>query len=68
MGKSFARSLEECRFAFFSPDLPEADLVRYQRQLAACSPVKTVDLRGLAKVCGHVLGVGGGRGEGEGAG
>lgn len=52
MGKSFARSLDECRFAFFSEDLPRGDLIRYQAQLAACSPVRLLDLASLNKVTG----------------
>ncbi len=52
MGKSFARSLEECRYTFFSPDLPKGDLIRYQQQLAACSPVRLLDLSALNKVGG----------------
>lgn len=49
MGKSFARSLDEARFTFFSPDLPKGDLIRYQQQLAACSPVRLLDLSALNK-------------------
>ena len=49
MGKSFARSKDACRATFFSPDLPDADLARYQAQLAACSPVRLLDLAALAR-------------------
>ena len=49
VGKSFARSLDEARFTFFSPDLPKGDLIRYQQQLAACSPVRLLDLSALNK-------------------
>lgn len=49
MGKSFARSLDEARFTFFSPDLPKGDVIRYQQQLAACSPVRLLDLSALNK-------------------
>jgi hypothetical protein len=62
VGKSFARSLEEARFAFFSEDLPRGDLIRYQAQLAACSPVRLLDLAALNKVRGalwHALLLGG---------
>jgi hypothetical protein len=52
VGKSFARSLDECRFTFFSEDLPDDDLIRYQRQLANCSPVRLLDLSALNKVSG----------------
>ena len=49
MGKSFARSLDEARFTFFSRDLPKGDLIRYQQQLASCSPVRLLDLSALNK-------------------
>lgn len=50
VGKSFAKSEEEARYTFFSPDLPLPDLQRYQRQLAACSPVRLLDLGALNRV------------------
>ncbi|KAL4445877.1 hypothetical protein ABPG77_009076 [Micractinium sp. CCAP 211/92] len=50
VGKSFARSLDEARFTFFSEDLPKGDLIRYQQQLADCSPVRLLDLAALNKV------------------
>ena len=50
VGKSFARSLDKARFTFFSADLPKGDLIRYQAQLAACSPVRLLDLAALNKV------------------
>ena len=50
MGKSFARSLDDCRFTFFSSDLPKGDLIRYQWELAQCSPVRLLDLSALNKV------------------
>lgn len=49
VGKSFARSLDECRFTFFSKDLPRGDLIRYQRQLADCTDVRLLDLAALNK-------------------
>lgn len=52
VGKSFARSLDEARFTFFSEDLPKGDLIRYQQQLAACSPVRLLDLAALNKARG----------------
>lgn len=60
VGKSFARSLDEARFTFFSEDLPKGDLIRYQQQLAACSPVRLLDLAALNKVggCSERTGVG----------
>lgn len=45
--KSFARSLDSCKETFFSNDIPEEDLICYQAKLAACSPVKLLDLRTL---------------------
>jgi alpha-beta hydrolase superfamily lysophospholipase len=47
--KSFTRSLKSCQETFFSPDLPEADLLRYQSSLAACSPARLLDLGQLNK-------------------
>ena len=47
--KSFARNVDACRETFFSPDIPEADLLRYQAKLAACSPVRLLDLTLLNK-------------------
>lgn len=49
VAKSFAKSLDACRETFFSADIPEADLRRYQAQLAACSPVRLLDLGALNK-------------------
>ncbi|KIZ05772.1 hypothetical protein MNEG_2183 [Monoraphidium neglectum] len=49
VAKSFATSLDACREAFFSPELPEADLKRYQAQLAAGSPVRLLDLQDMNK-------------------
>ena len=49
VGKSFARSTAACRDTFFSADIPEAYLARYQAQLAACSPVRLLDLGALNK-------------------
>lgn len=51
MARSFANSLDECRFTFFSKDLPDADLIRYQRKLAD-SPVRLLDLSALNRVSG----------------
>ena len=45
--KSFARSIDSCKETFFSNDIPEEDLICYQAKLAACSPVKLLDLRTL---------------------
>lgn len=56
MGKSFARSLDEARFTFFSEDLPKGDLIRYQQQLAACSPVRLLDLAALNKARAQLAG------------
>jgi pimeloyl-ACP methyl ester carboxylesterase len=47
--KSFARSAASCRATFFSADLPQEDLLRYQRQLSASSPVRLLDLRALGE-------------------
>ncbi|CAD7700307.1 unnamed protein product [Ostreobium quekettii] len=47
--KSFARSLEACQQTFFSPDIPNEDLERYQAQLAACSSVPLLDIRAVNK-------------------
>jgi hypothetical protein len=52
VAKSFARSLDDCRFTFFSRDLPKGELIRYQRELAQCSPVRLLDLSALNKVGG----------------
>eukprot|EP00878_Enallax_costatus_P004991 GHUV01005250.1.p1 GENE.GHUV01005250.1~~GHUV01005250.1.p1 ORF type:complete len:303 (+),score=88.88 GHUV01005250.1:117-1025(+) len=49
VGKSFANSVEEAKYTFFSDDLPQADAVRYQQQLAACSPIRLLDLRDMQK-------------------
>ncbi|GBF98148.1 phosphoserine aminotransferase [Raphidocelis subcapitata] len=49
VGRSFATSLAACREAFFSPELPEADLKRYQAELAAASPVRLLDLKDMTK-------------------
>lgn len=49
VGKSFATDLGACREAFFSDALPEADLKRYQAQLAAGSPVRLIDLADMTK-------------------
>lgn len=49
VSKSFARNLGACRETFFSPDIPESDLVKYQEKLAACSPIRLLDLRSLNK-------------------
>lgn len=56
MGKSFARSLDEARFTFFSEDLPKGDLIRYQQQLADCSPVRLLDLAALNKARARAAG------------
>lgn len=47
VGKSFARSTAAARETFFSPDIGEEDLLRYQAQLAAASPVRLLDLGSL---------------------
>ncbi|KAF8063781.1 RWDD3 [Scenedesmus sp. PABB004] len=47
VGKSFAKSVDEAVYAFFSDDLPPADAARYQAQLAACSPTRLLDLRDM---------------------
>lgn len=47
--KSFARSASACRDTFFSADLPDAVLLRYQQALADCSPVRLLDLGALNK-------------------
>eukprot|EP00199_Chlamydomonas_sp_CCMP681_P001695 CAMPEP_0119109338 /NCGR_PEP_ID=MMETSP1180-20130426/17853_1 /TAXON_ID=3052 ORGANISM="Chlamydomonas cf sp, Strain CCMP681" /NCGR_SAMPLE_ID=MMETSP1180 /ASSEMBLY_ACC=CAM_ASM_000741 /LENGTH=378 /DNA_ID=CAMNT_0007095081 /DNA_START=30 /DNA_END=1167 /DNA_ORIENTATION=- len=44
VAKSFIQDLSSCRELFFSDDLPEADLRRYQALLATCSPVRLIDL------------------------
>ncbi|KAI8467828.1 MAG: esterase-like protein [Monoraphidium minutum] len=49
VAKSFATSLPACREAFFSPELPEADLRRYQAELAAGSPVRLLDLQDMTQ-------------------
>ena len=47
VGKPFARSAAAARDTFFSPDIGAGDLARYQAQLAACSPVRLLDLGAL---------------------
>lgn len=47
VAKSFARSVESCKETFFSDDIPDEELTRYQVRLAACSPIKLLDLRTL---------------------
>lgn len=49
IAKSFVKSKEACRELFFSSDLPEADLERYQKQLAECSSVRLMDLQDVNK-------------------
>ena len=58
VAKSFATDAAACRETFFSKDLPESDLLRYQKQLAACSPVRLLDLRDMNAQVGE--GYGGG--------
>jgi len=47
--KSFQKSLDAARELFFSEDLPKEELERYQKQLAACSPVRLIDLSDVNK-------------------
>lgn len=49
IAKSFATSADACRELFFSRDLPQADLLRYQAALAACSPTRMIDLADMNK-------------------
>uniref|UniRef100_A0A383W958 AB hydrolase-1 domain-containing protein n=1 Tax=Tetradesmus obliquus TaxID=3088 RepID=A0A383W958_TETOB len=47
VGKSFANSVDDAKYAFFSDDLPQEDAVSYQQQLAACSPIRLLDLKDM---------------------
>jgi hypothetical protein len=49
VARSFVNSIDSARELFFSPDLPREDLVRYHKQLAACSPVRLIDLADVNK-------------------
>lgn len=49
VAQNFKTDLKACREAFFSKDLPESELLRYQALLAECSAVKMIDLRALSK-------------------
>lgn len=49
IGKSFIKNIDDCRWLFFSKKLPVFELEEYQRQLAACSPVRLLDLAALNK-------------------
>jgi pimeloyl-ACP methyl ester carboxylesterase len=49
IGKSFIKNIDDCRWLFFSEGLPVFELQEYQLQLAACSPVRLLDLAALNK-------------------
>jgi len=49
IAKTFVKDPEACRELFFSKDLPEADLKKYQAELATCSPVRLMDLQDVNK-------------------
>ncbi|MEW5318411.1 MAG: hypothetical protein WDW38_009635 [Sanguina aurantia] len=47
--RSFARNVDACREMFFSSDLPDEDVRRYQQLLAASSLVRLIDLNDTNK-------------------
>ncbi|GIL64659.1 hypothetical protein Vafri_18573 [Volvox africanus] len=47
IARSFATSREACRELFFSKDLPQDKLERYQKLLAAASPTRLIDLKDM---------------------
>ena len=49
IARSFAKNIDDCRFLFFSPDLPRSDLERYQAKLADASPIRLLDLSKLVR-------------------
>eukprot|EP00775_Hariotina_reticulata_P013096 gene13096-13223_t len=49
VSKTFANSVEEAKYAFFSDDLPQVEAVRYQKLLAECSPIRLLDLKDMQK-------------------
>ncbi|GAX83394.1 hypothetical protein CEUSTIGMA_g10819.t1 [Chlamydomonas eustigma] len=49
IAKTFTKDANACRELFFSRDLPETDLLRYQNELSKCSPVRLMDLQDVNK-------------------
>lgn len=47
IARTFARSLKACQELFFSADLPNDKLERYQKQLAAASATRLIDLKDM---------------------